>query len=151
MTSGTANGEYKFDQEFFGRKLSQWVAESHRALAKASGWGFCRPLVPGQFGYDNMAMSLATLFSEMENMRDNQGEDDIDLDYMADLIHQGWVKNYCYWRDHTPFDREEYKKPNKKLGDARRNKCAESPYQDLPQDEKDKDLIIARHVFQTLS
>ena len=67
---------------------------------------------------------------------------------MADLIHQALAINYIYWRDNKPWLRkgEGYTKANKPLNDERRNMCAVSKYEELPEDEKEKDLIIARWI-----
>jgi len=144
MATQTANGEFQYQQSFFGQPLVDWVHQCHRALAKASGWGFCAPLKPGMFGFDNHAMSLGHMFQEMMN----EDRDEIDVEEMAEAIHNGWVKNYIFWRDHDLP--KVYSKPKKKLNDRRRNKCADTKYHDLPEDEKFKDRAIAQYVMDTL-
>ena len=90
----TANRDFKYDAEFDGHKLSDLSQEAHKVLSVASGWGY-RPLVPGQFGYDNMIMSVGVAFTEAPN---DAGEEDI-----AALVHEGWCRNYKYWRDEKPW------------------------------------------------
>ncbi len=66
---------------------------------------------------------------------------------IADFIHQGWVINYNYWRDHKPWEKEVCRnKPAKPLNDERRNLCAETKFSDLPNDEKEKDLLLAKWI-----
>jgi len=43
-----------------------------------------------------------------------------------------------------------YKKPNKPLGDARRNKLAMTNYKELPENEKIINVIIAEYVSDLL-
>lgn len=145
--SQTANGKYLFDKNFFGKELKVWVQESHRELSKASGW-FYRALVPGQFGFDNMAMSVGLTLEKLES----GSLTEITEEVLADLIHQGWSINYLYWRNNKPWNttNSPYKKPSKTLNDKRRNECASTNYVDLPDDEKEKDLILARYLIKSL-
>jgi hypothetical protein len=70
---------------------------------------------------------------------------------IAGWIHEGWSQNYTYWLDKQPWlNNKEYSKPSKKFGDKRRNECAKALFEDLPQDEKDKDLVIARFLRHTI-
>lgn len=47
-----------------------------------------------------------------------------------------------------PWKSDRYIKAAKPLNDANRNKLAETNYEDLPEDEKEKDRIIARFIKQ---
>lgn len=135
MAIQTANGVFKYNQVFEGKTLNEWVDLCHRSLSSVSHWVY-RPLKIGSFGYDNMAVSIGTAMSSSK-MSQN-------LEDMAEKIHDGWVVNYVYRRDHKPYINGPYIKPAQSLGDKRREQCAQQPYQSLPEDEKEKDRVIAR-------
>jgi len=80
----------------------------------------------------------------MQNARPLQS-----LDECAENVHIGWTKNYTFWRDNPPFQTQPtlYIAPFNPLGDERRNTCANTPYSQLPQEEKDKDLVIAEAIM----
>jgi len=141
MATETADGKYCYNQVFYGKELQEWVIITHKEMARLSGWE-CKPLVPGMFGYDNQAHSVATALTGFKwgMNRDN----------VASLVHDGWVTNYTYWRDNKPWETKPnvYFKPAKPLGDETRNNCASLSYHNLPQSEKDKDLMIADVLLQ---
>ena len=138
----TANGEFTFSaMTLWGQTLDELIQVAHRKLSDASGWEY-RPLAPGQFGYDNMAMSVG---------RVTASPDPAELARFAELVHDGWVANYTYWRDSAPWTAAEtdpsapkYFKPYNPLGDARRNALAVTSLSDLPVDERQKDELIAQ-------
>lgn len=141
----TANGKYRYDRGFHGAPLSEWVQTSHAALARASGWEY-RPLRAGTFGHDNLAVSLAHMFTRLGERAG------ADVDETAARIHDGWTENYVFWRDHEPWKHSpSYYAPFNPLGDPRRERCAQTAYEDLPPDEKEKDLCIAAHVCDRLA
>ena len=157
----TADRKYLFKTKFYGQTLSYWITVVHREMSRLSGWEYI-PLVPGTFGYDNQAHSIADMLSYYE--------DGMSRESLADCVHRGWTENYIFWRDNKPwesdtdykkinfnskrsddsastidslFERSEnYKAPFKPLGDERRNKMAYTCFPDLPEDEKNKDYII---------
>lgn len=136
----TANGKYKYDSVYYGKTLNEWIQLSHKNNCQKNGWNFYE-LKRGMFGYDNMACSLGYLFENMNKK--------LDEEYFAELIHEGWKINYLYWRDNQPWN-NGYLKPNQTLNDERRNKLAMTPHKDLPDDEKEKDLIIARFILSNI-
>jgi hypothetical protein len=71
-----------------------------------------------------------------------------DIEKLADYVHRAWIKNYVYWRDNEPWKSDDYIKSAKPLNDKNRNKLAETDYDDLPEEEKEKDRIIARFIKQ---
>lgn len=138
----TANNLYNFETLYHNQSLKIWIENAHKDMSRKSGWRY-NPLQPGSFGYDNMAHSLVHVLSNYKK------EDDRET--LADLIHKGWQVNYIYWRDNKPWLKNKlYKAPAKPLNDKRRNDCATQSFKELPQDEKDKDLIIADFIFNNL-
>jgi hypothetical protein len=138
----TANQKYQFKTEYFNKPLSKWIEICHRHMSLKSGWGF-QPLLPGTFGYDNQAMSIGHLFDNYNSKLTVEGT--------AALIHEGWVINYLFWRDNSPWLRDKrYKKPSKPLNDKRRNHCAATEYSELPKDEQDKDVMLAECILSNL-
>jgi len=138
----TADGLCSYDRIYRSRQLRQWIEDVHRANCLANGWRVT-PLKVGAFGYDNLALSLHHLFNLLE--KDPEASEE----QRAAAIHDGWAQNYVYWRDNKPWlnsARGTYHKPASALGDTRRNMCASTSYDELPQDEKDKDLIIDKIV-----
>ncbi len=136
MATKSANAMYLYEDIFGDKMLSEWVEICHRELSRASKWKY-NPLKPGSFGFDNMIVSIGYLF---ENFIGN------DIEHLAELIHKGWAINYIYWRDNKP--KSPYIAPSKALGDKRRNDCAITKYLDLPEDEKEKDRIIAKTLMK---
>jgi len=136
----TANGEFMYDEKFYGYTLDELARMCHKELANVSGWKYVE-LRKGTFGYDNMVMSVGRVMRGGE-----KGEDG-----MARLVHEGWVSNYIFWRDTKHYMTNlEYVKPFNPLGDIRRELCAKLAYDELPEDEKEKDLVIARVLIKVL-
>ena len=137
--TSTANNLYTFDTEYAGKPMKEWVTAAHKDMSLKSGWKYF-PLSPGTFGYDNQAHSLGHVFDNYE--------DGMNRDQIACLVHEGWCINYLFWRDHKPWLKDKsYKAPSKPLNDKRRNECTAQTYDQLPQDEKDKDLMIADYIL----
>ena len=132
----TANNKFKYDQEYFDIKLEDHAQNSHKLLSDKSGWNY-NPLKKGQFGFDNMVMSVGTAFENKHTK----------LEEIADDVHKGWRENYIFWRDNEPWN-NGYFKPYQALGDERRNACSVTEYKSLSQEEKDKDLVIAEYVLK---
>lgn len=140
----TANRIYEYSQEFYGISLDTWVQNAHKSSCIAYGWKHF-PLKKGAFGYDNLAVSIGHALSHFTTINN--------IDVVSDLIHQGWCVNYIYWRDHQPWLDSTYKyiQPYAPLGDDRRNVCAQTVFQDLDQEEKDKDIVLAKFVISVLN
>ena len=146
VASETANKQYKYNHMFFGKSLEHWVQETQLHQCKNYGWP-TNPLKRGGFGFDNLAISVGFLLQSLETNRDLL----TNIEQASDIIHQGWTINYTFWRDNQPDkSNKDYKGPAKPLGDERRNMCAKSSYINLPEDEKEKDRVIARFVLQTV-
>ena len=139
----TADGKYSYDMLINGISLHDWVTEVNKYNSIKNGWKIF-PLKKGAFGYDNLAMCIGYIHSKIDS--------DTTLEEMADMVHEGWILNYVYWRDNQPWNRADYiyHKPTNKLGDDRRNKCAETSHRMLPKDERDKDIIIAEFLKHQL-
>ena len=142
----TANSKYSYKRVIFDKTIDEWVQKAHQYNCQQNGWKFY-PLKKGGFGYDNLVLSLMRPLKAIEKDRDVLKK----RKKIARLVHKGWCENYIYWRDHSPFKTDSaYTKPSKPLNDERRNKCAVTKYKDLPQEEKDKDLIFADFIIDEL-
>jgi hypothetical protein len=140
----TADGKISYSLVLNGVQIDDWVQNIHYMQCEQHAWDY-RPLIKGNFGYDNLVHSVVAVFSYHKNIKDC---DRHDKEAIAGLVHQGWAKNYIYWRDNEPWEYSHlYRKPYNPLGDNRRNKCALSDYKDLDADEKDKDLVIANIIY----
>lgn len=142
----TANQLFSYNQLFYGIPLDTWVQNAHKYNCEKNNWEYF-PLRKGSFGYDNLAVSIGFTLSEYTQ---NQYTDPIPV--MADLVHQGWVKNYLYWRDHSPQDSTPYRytPPFIPLNDERRNTCAITPFLFLDNEEQEKDYIIAKFLYNEI-
>lgn len=141
----TANQQFCFDEMYFSKSLGEWIRLVHKDLSEKSGWG---PIVlkPGMFGFDNIAMSIGFAFGRMiENEFEHLNRDE-KLELIADRVHEGWRANYIFWRDNKPS--LPYKSPASPLGDDRRNNLSVKTFAQLPENEKEKDLIIARFLLE---
>ena len=145
MANQTASRLYSYDEHSFDRTIDTWVQALHRENCKVNGWS-CTPLKRGAFGYDNLVYSICKV-SEAHS----DGVDITDVETVSDLIHEGWVANYTYWRDNKPWlSAEGYTKPSQSLGDERREECARMKYVDLPSEEKVKDRILAKFIISDM-
>lgn len=141
IATQTANKKYRYSDIFHGLSLDTWVQEVNRLNCIANKWKV-NPLKPGGFGYDNLAVCIGNLFETTKI-------DNTNIEELADIIHKGWIINYTYWRDNTPWvENKEYTKPANPLGDERRNNCAITEYKDLPEEEKNKDRDIVNFILR---
>lgn len=149
MVIMTANGSICYLSHIFGKYMDEWVQEAHKYNCEKNGWKYML-LIPGTFGYDNLVLSLYHVFSN--NNHDKKTIHKKSLEELSSLVHEGWKINYIYWRDHTPFvNNPQYKPPFKPLGDNQRNLCATLSYEELPEEEKEKDRIIARFILENVN
>jgi hypothetical protein len=142
MATCTANGRISYDNEYLGKPLREWVREVHRDLTHSQDWEY-KPLLPGAFGFDNLALPIATVL----------GRCDLPLqtDAIAEVVHNSWADNYCFWRDQLPWIcLNNYMQPYNELGDDRRDRLAELQYHELPEGEKIKDQIVADSILNIL-
>lgn len=139
----TANGKYSYDDIYYGHSIDFWVQKCHQENCTVNRWNY-RPLRKGAFGYDNIVVSLVYLFKGLKH-------NFVYCEHLASLVHDGWKENYLYWRDNLPGKKEgPYYPPAQALGDLRRDECAASRYLDLPEDEKEKDRVLASQVFKLI-
>lgn len=140
MATHTANGEFNYETKYYGFTLEEWQYDCHKDLSDKLNWKYF-PLIRGSFGFDNMICSIGTVFNNITKF-DN-------IDEIASQIHNGWIKNYIYWRDNSPHEKNSnYKAPTNPLNDERRNTCANTSYDNLNEDEKNKDKIIAGYIIK---
>jgi hypothetical protein len=141
MATRTANGMHEYAYVVKGKTLDNWVNDIHRYLSDNSGWVY-QPLKPGSFGYENILFSFADVAYAIDSGTR-------DLEVLAAEVHSAWKINYEFWRDNSPFITNElYIKPFNPLGDERRNLCASRTYDELPEDEKQKDRIVAKYILE---
>ena len=135
----TANGDVAYEDVYHGRTMDEWIQAAHKFNCKTNGWSF-NLLRKGSYGYDNICMGLYFVFTNPGHCK-------------AEEIHKGWIANYTFWRDNEPYNRSDviYHKPYKPLNDERRNKCAETEYNDLPASEMAKDIIFAKFLDSALN
>lgn len=131
----TANRKYKFSNKYLDKSLSQWIGDANVEM----GWSRTAT-TPGTYGYDVMASSIAYGLQEAI-------EGERNLEKLAQQIHAGWAEMYVYWRDMKPWTVAGYKMP-KKAVDEERNKYLELELKDLPEDEKEKNLVLARFILK---
>ena len=141
----TANRKYKYDQVFISQTLDEWIQQAHRYNCQSNKWKYT-PLKRGAYGYDNLAICLGNILTYIEN----HGMSELNVTKLASNVHDGWTENYIYWRDYTPFVHGVYLKPYNPINDERRNACASMTYEQLSDEEKEKDLIIARFIFEKI-
>ena len=143
----TANNLFQYNQEFYGIPLDTWTQDAHKYNCDKNNWDYF-PLKKGCFGYDNLAVSIG--FALSLYVYDEHDHDQTLL--VADWVHQGWVKNYTYWRDNCPQDNPVYRyiPPFYPLNDERRNTCAITPFHYLDKEEREKDIVLAAFIISKI-
>jgi hypothetical protein len=145
MASESSYKSYEYDSEVgFEKKykLKDIVQDLHAYNSKQNNWKIF-PLKEGAFGFDNLVISICYT---LKKVKSPQKLKNTDLEKIADYVHRAWIKNYIHWRDTEPWKSGDYIKSAKPLNDINRNKLAETKYNDLPEEEKEKDRIIARFI-----
>lgn len=125
--------------------LDKKIQELHKFNSERNKWKYF-PLKRGSFGYDNLAVSIVYTLNKIKSKENLENKT---LEKVADYVHRAWSKNYVYWRDNEPWADGSYIKSAKKLDDNNRNLLAKTKYEELPEDEKEKDRIIARFIKAT--
>ncbi len=133
---GTANGQYRYDMNIGDLELRTLVQMTHKHNCEKNGWTVAA-LKEGCYGFDNLAVCIGYAMTKPFDTED--------IDSLSHIIHEAWVINYVYWRDMKPW-LSGYVKP-KALGDERRNTLAKLSFSELPEDEKEKDRILAKYLI----
>ncbi len=142
----SANQVILYNKVYYNHSLEEWVEIIHKYNSSVNNWNYYK-LAGGTFGFDNIVLSLYHLF---ENSKENELNEE-NIEHLSHLIHEGWIINYTYWRDNEPWlKNDDYKKPYNPLGDERRNDCASTNYNDLSEEEKEKDRIIVKCLLQNI-
>ena len=147
MPSTTSYKSYNYDSDIGYEntyKLKDVVQELHAYNSKQNGWKVFL-LKEGAFGFDNLAICIMYILNKIKSQEKLKNKD---IEKLSDYVHRGWIKNYTHWRDTEPWKSADYIKSAKPLNDENRNKLAETDYEDLPEDEKEKDRIIAKFIKQ---
>lgn len=142
----TATDNYNYSKKYLNHTLNDWVQNLHKLHCEENKWQY-RKLNPGAYGYDNLIYTVVYALNNIQKqIKSRNYKNNLDLNLIAKSIHKGWFINYVYWRDNNPENRqnENYRAPYKPLGDERRNKCADTNYEDLPEEEKNKDILLAK-------
>ncbi len=145
MANKSAYKSYEYSSEVgFEKtyKLSNVVQDLHKYNSNKNGWKFF-PLKEGCFGFDNLVVSICYTLNKVKTQDKLKN---IGIEKLSDYVHRAWIKNYVYWRDNEPWVHGKYTKASKPLGDKNRNTLAETDYYDLPEEEKEKDRIIAQFI-----
>jgi hypothetical protein len=133
------NEDVGFDTKY---KLDKKIQELHKYNSERNRWEYF-PLKRGSFGYDNLAVSIVYILNKIKSKENLENKS---IEKIADYVHRAWSKNYVYWRDNEPWSDGSYIKSAKKLDDKNRNFLAETKYEDLHENEKEKNRIIARFI-----
>ncbi len=137
----TSNKLFKYDQIYLNKTLDQYANEIHHIMKLKCKWNNNNKLLIGMYGYDALIMSIGYALKYCP--------DKLNLQCLAEFIHQGWSDNYIYWRDSQPWLKNKlYKKPHNCLGDSRRNKLSLTKFNDLPVEEKKSNIIIAKYILK---
>jgi hypothetical protein len=115
-----------FHQYFSENNLEYYAQISDKALDKAYGYGLSSP---GSFGFEANKGSAAAALELL-----NRGIEDVEQ--LADAIHRGWAGVARTFNDPIYAT-----KPEKKIV---RLELASKNYKFLPEEEKEKDRVVAR-------
>lgn len=138
----TTTCSFYYSDEFHGYQLDKLVLLTHKELSHKLNWKYI-PLKKGSYGYDSMAECIGRLLSERNVTSVEQG---------AAIVHAAWSYNYKWWVNIKPWVLLDkiYYKPTKSLGDKRRNKLVELPFDKLSEKDKETNLIIAKYLLVDL-
>lgn len=115
-----------FHQYFSEHNLEFYARISDKALDKSYGYGLSSP---GSFGFEANKGSAAAALELL-------GRGVEDIEQLADAIHRGWAGVARTFNDPVYAS-----KPEKK---ASRLELASKSYSSLPEEEKEKDRVVAR-------
>ena len=151
MATNTAYEGISYDLPIKDKTIGECAQLIHKYNCEQSGWKYT-PLKLGAYGFDNLVVCLHYVISNSLALEKNKRLSDEDLEEISDLIHEGWIRNYLYWTHNKPFEHNSnYIKPYALLGDDVRNMCAKTLYKDLPEDQKQKDRVIAKIIIDMLN
>ena len=148
----TASGLYSFDTIYFNLSLSEWITNVHRRMVKI-GWANVK-IFPGKYGYDTYSYTLVSIFETIMSHKN-----DIFLyigkvllyDIYVEAVHKAWTENYIYWKNNTPYESLNYKKPSKPIDNSYNDNFATSYHTNLPDDHVEMYLDLIKTVFDILS
>jgi hypothetical protein len=141
MLLKTASGDFNYEDIFYGEKLSVLIKIVHKELSRQLHWK-SNPLKPCSFGYDSFACSIGFLLMNFP----------ANIEEGSKQVHNAWVRNYLFWTIIKPHELlpECYLHPSKPLIDKRRKILSITPYENLPENEKETNRIIVKTLFDYL-
>ena len=124
----------------------EFVQQFHKYNCDRNGWRF-QTLIPGTYAYDCIAVSTQYMMDQCNNDKTN------DITAMAQFLHEGWAKNYIYWRDEKPWQKDptRFHKPSKPIKNKEREQLAQTPYSGLSAKDKDGNLFMAQYIVANLN
>ncbi len=139
MALHTANGEFRYDNEFNNKSLHLLVSKTYDDFVKEFKWK--KSYLPkGSYGYDNIAMSIAYVIKH---------NNFTDINSSAEQVHLAWSNNYKWWKNVKPYILlpDLYKKPKKNFNDSRRNKLSMLSYSQLSKKDKNINYRMANIII----
>jgi hypothetical protein len=139
----TATCSFNYTDIFNSYPLDKLVELTHKELSNQLNWKYL-PLKKGSFGFDSIAESIGQLLSNQTKIQT--------IEEGSIYVHNAWAYNYKWWRDIKPWGLldDMFYKPTKPLGDKRRNKLAISPYDKIPEKDKQTNRIITKYLLVDL-
>lgn len=117
------------------------VNSLHEYNCNCNSWKFT-PLNPC-YGFDNLALCLGDYFKAV----DSNSSELTNVENVSALVHDSWMRNYLFWRDNEPWvTNPRYKKPYNPIKSERRDALL-VPFDELSDDEKNKDKGIAEFLI----
>lgn len=121
----TLNVIYKYTPEL--DKLVQEVNKHYSEVYKCD----YKPLEPNTYAYDGLVHGINMILKYVKNSED--------IEYLSNQVHEGWCINYKYWSEY-----------DNKIKSESRDNCLNTKYDELSEEEKEKDRLVVRYILKTL-
>ena len=121
--------------------LHQAVESLQKYLCAQNDWHDCH-LKVGSWSYDNLAHLIYILNEWCLQKWTKQPKVLFTTEMLSKVVFRAWKDNYLYWRDYQPYlKNKRYFLPNKIPFNEERDLRAKTLYKDLPQEQKEKNVI----------